>query len=66
MLSRAKNANEDCNSCASLAGIVLSFIACFILLVIVPLLVRPRNKCGIANSSQFARDGVAVNDRKMD
>jgi len=31
-----QNANEDCNSCASLAGLVLSFIACFILLVIVP------------------------------
>jgi len=28
------NANEGCNSCASLAGLVLSFIACFILLVI--------------------------------
>jgi len=27
-----------CNSCASLAGLVLSFIACFILLVIAPLL----------------------------
>jgi len=26
-----------CNSCASLAGLVLSFIACFILLVIAPL-----------------------------
>jgi len=26
-----------CNSCASLAGLVLCFIACFILLVIVPL-----------------------------
>jgi len=32
------NANEDCNSCASLAGLVLSFIACFILLVIAPLI----------------------------
>ena len=29
-----QNANEDCNSRASLAGLVLSFIACFILLVI--------------------------------
>jgi len=27
-------ANEGCNSCACLAGLVLSFIACFILLVI--------------------------------
>jgi len=26
-----QNANEGCNSCASLAGLVLSFIACFIL-----------------------------------
>ena len=29
-----QNANEGCNSCASLAGLVLSFIACFIFLVI--------------------------------
>jgi len=32
-----QNANEGCNSCASLAGLVLSYIACFILLVIAPL-----------------------------
>ena len=32
-----QNANEGCNSCASHAGLVLSFIACFILLVIAPL-----------------------------
>ena len=31
-----QNANEGCNSCASFAGLVLSFIACFILLVIAP------------------------------
>jgi len=32
-----QNANEGCNSCATvLAGLVLSFIACFILLVIAP------------------------------
>jgi len=31
-----QNANEGCNSCASLAGLVSSFIACFILLVIAP------------------------------
>jgi len=35
-----QNANEGCNSCASLAGLVLSFIACFILLVIAPLQIR--------------------------
>jgi len=29
-----QNANEGCNSCASLTGLVLSFIACFVLLVI--------------------------------
>jgi len=29
-----QNANEGCNRCASLTGLVLSFIACFILLVI--------------------------------
>jgi len=28
---------EGCNNCANLAGLVLSFIACFILLVIAPL-----------------------------
>jgi len=32
-----QNANEGCNSCASLAGHVLCVIACFILLVIAPL-----------------------------
>ena len=32
-----QNANEGCNSCASLAGLVLCFIANFILLVIAPL-----------------------------
>ena len=31
-----QNANEGRNSCASLAGLVLCFIACFILLVIAP------------------------------
>jgi len=31
-----QNANEGYNSCASFAGLVLSFIACFILLVIAP------------------------------
>jgi len=34
--AKTKIANEGCNSCASLAGLVLSFIACFILLVIAP------------------------------
>jgi len=31
-----QNANDGCNSCASLAGLVLSFVACFILLLSVP------------------------------
>ena len=31
-----QNANEGCNSFTSLAGLVLCFIACFILLVIAP------------------------------
>ena len=31
-----QNANEFCNNCASLAGLVLCFIACFILLEIAP------------------------------
>jgi len=37
MTAYRQNANEGCNSCASLAGLVLYFIACFILLVITPL-----------------------------
>jgi len=32
-----QNDNDGCNSCASLAWLVLCFIACFILLVIAPL-----------------------------
>jgi len=43
-----QNANKGYNSCASLAGLVLSFIvcfiACFILIVIASLLSRPRPK----------------------
>jgi len=39
--AKTKCYNEGCNSCASLAGLVLSFIVCFIarfiLLVIAPL-----------------------------
>ena len=35
-----QNANEGCNGCASIAGLVLCFIACFILLVIAPLLLH--------------------------
>jgi len=31
-----QNANEGCNSCESLVGLVLCFIACFMLLVITP------------------------------
>ena len=31
-----------CNGCASLAGLVLCFIACFILLVIAPLITMQR------------------------
>ena len=31
-----QNADEGCNSCASVAGLVLCFIACFILLLIAP------------------------------
>jgi len=34
-----QNANEGCNSCTCLAGLVLCFIACFILLVVAPLLI---------------------------
>jgi len=34
--------NEGCNSCAGLAGLVLCFIVCFILLVIAPLMIAVR------------------------
>jgi len=34
-----QNANEGCNSCASLAGLVLSFIAGFILIVIIIIII---------------------------
>ena len=34
-----------CNSCASLAGLVLSFIACFILFVIAPLVQTRAHQC---------------------
>ena len=52
MLMRAATVGQQLgNSCASLAGLVLSFIACFILLVIAPLKSpkrthRPRNSVG--------------------
>ena len=36
--------HEGCNSCASLAELVLSFIACFILLVIAPLGIDVRHR----------------------
>jgi len=42
-----QNANEGCNSCASLAGLVLSFIACFIACFIV-LLIAPYNLTQVA------------------
>jgi len=43
-----QNANEGCNSCASLAGLLLCFIACFILLVIAPLQSRKWQVIGIS------------------
>jgi len=36
-LQAKRKCNEGCNSCASLAGLVVSFIVCFSLLVIAPL-----------------------------
>jgi len=60
MLMRAATVVQQlCNSCASLAGLVLCFIACFILLVIASLLKpnthrrRPRD-----STRQLRRDGV--------
>jgi len=46
MLTRAAT-QQLCNSCASLSGLVLSFIACFILLVIAPLLLTVRITAGV-------------------
>ena len=37
-----QNADEGCISCATLAGLVLSTVACFILLVIAPLAHKKR------------------------
>jgi len=49
-----QNDNEGCNSCASLAGLVLSFIGCFILLVIAPLLGEAaRTICKLVYSSSL-------------
>jgi len=38
-----QNANDGCNSCASLAGLVLCFTACFVLLVVTPLTNENKN-----------------------
>ena len=43
-----QNANEGCNSCASLAGLVLCFTAYFILLVIAPLRQKTRTTTLVA------------------
>jgi len=46
------------NSCASLAGLVLCFIACFILLVITPLNSRDLecgNACNNSKTAQLSR-----------
>jgi len=51
-----QNANEGCNSCASLAGLVLSFIACLILLVIAPLFTKRVGNFAIA----LAHTGAGV------
>ena len=48
-----------CNSCASLAGLVLCFIACFILLVIAPLQARVhgvRQQGGRPSDAQYRTD----------
>ena len=62
-LKQNANANEGCNSCASLAGLVLSFIACFILLVIAPLTILTRETENLpVLSEKFAGDF----DRRVD
>jgi len=43
-----------CNSCASLAGLILSFIACFILLVIAPLALCPGREPAVDQSAPAA------------
>jgi len=52
-----QNANEGCNSCASLAGLVLSFIACFVLLVIAPLVSAA---CAAVSTSDDVDRGVVT------
>ena len=61
-----QNANEGCNSYASLAGPVLCFIACFILLVIAPLgghkrkietsATKPNGRAGIFSHLVYLQD----------
>ena len=71
-----QNANEGCNSCASLAGLVLCFIACFILLVIAPLgsldkpLIMPFrchvsdvDECRLRTANCDGEDDVCINTR---
>jgi len=51
-----QNVIAGCNSCANLAGLVLCFIACFILLVIAPFVV---SFCGqLSLFGQRAADGA--------
>ena len=65
-----------CNSCASLAGLVLSFIACFILLVIVSednarqgvtcRLEVNRKRCEIvSNAADVAVESILILDRLL-
>jgi len=49
-----QNVNEGCNSCASLAGLVLCFIACFTLLVIASWVDQQNDK--LKNSSTMRRE----------
>ena len=51
-----QNVNEGSNSCASIAGLVLSFIACLILLVIAPLRFYFLCTCMLVYTSQHVVD----------
>ena len=49
-----------CNSCASLAGLVLCFIACFILLVIAPLMYSCVQRLPVISAQRYVTSAAAA------
>ena len=56
-LPSKQNVNEDCNNCASLAGLVLGFIVCFIACFILLVIVASQNQPGTVSPTDS--DGVS-------